>query len=468
MALAEWLRLGIDQPTDDRGVFEIMASRQQFLRICMAQALIFLSAGAGAQSPDGRVEKARKPQVTKPLERPAVPPPPTRKAPIVRERKRRGTAKPKVVAAKPEESVARREISAMLVLMTVPNAVVEIDGREERVAGDGSLTISDLGIGKHEVRIRATGFELWQGIIGIDQPLVRLSLPLVRISGSGRLWLTVDQAEAEVVVDGKRRGKSIVNQLFRVEGLDPGLHEVRVFKSGYEDWSTTVTITAGERQELSVSLHPRYNPPLILISGGTFERGDDRGSKDQRPAHEVTLSAFEISASEITNQLYKFFVEERRRPAPVGITYGWTNGLFPADQADRPVVYVSWEDATAFCQWLTEKTGFRYRLPTEAEWEIAARTVGDRFTSVGSVWEWCLDWYDAMAYRQSVRVDPRGPAQGRKVSMLGFEGPARVIRGGGYGRGNLVLRAAERNFFLPNRSRFDLGFRVVREVVNSK
>ena len=445
-----------------------MASRQQLLRIWMAQALIFLSAGAAVQSPDGRVEKARKPQVIKPSEKRVATPPPTRKAPIVTDRKRRATAKPKVVAVKPAETVTWREMTAKLILTTVPNAVVEIDGREERAAGDGSLTISDIGMGKHDVRIRATGFELWQGIIGIDQPLVRLSLPLVRIPAGGRLWLTVDQAEAEVVVDGKRRGKSIVNQLFRVDELDPGLREVQVLKAGYEDWSMTVAIAAGERQELRVSLRPRYNPPLILISGGTFERGDDRGSKDQRPAHEVTLSAFEISASEITNQLYKFFIEERGRPAPVGITYGWTNGLFPADQADRPVVYVTWEDATAFCQWLTEKTGFRYRLPTEAEWEIAARTVGDRFTSAGSVWEWCLDWYDAMAYRQSVRVDPRGPAQGRKVSMLGFEGPARVIRGGGYGRGNLVLRAAERNFFLPNRSRFDLGFRVVREVVNSK
>lgn len=445
-----------------------MASQRQLLSFRIASGLLFLVVSTVAQSPDGRLVRNQKPVLTKAPEKQAVPPKSTGKSRSIIAPKKRVSARPKVMAVSPTPVVKPSETKARLILTTVPNAIVEINGREVRAVEDGTLTVPELAMGKYEVRIRATGFELWQGVIGIDQSLTRISIPLIRISEVGSLWLTVNHSNAEIMIDGKRRGISQSGRLFRVEGLDPGLREVRVIKPGYEEWRTTVAIAAGERREAAISLHPLYNPSLIMISGGTFERGNDRGSRDQRPAHEVTLSAFEISDSEITNQLYKFFIDETGRPAPVGITYGWVNGQFPVDQADRPVVYVSWEDATAFCQWLTEKTGFRYRLPTEAEWEVAARTVGNRYRSVGSVWEWCLDWYDPLAYSQSARVDPRGPVQGRRVSMLGFEGPARVVRGGGYGRGNLVLRAAERNFFLPNRSRFDLGFRVVREIANSK
>jgi formylglycine-generating enzyme required for sulfatase activity len=151
----------------------------------------------------------------------------------------------------------------------------------------------------------------------------------------------------------------------------------------------------------------------------------DGGAKDQAPSHEVKISSFEMSRSEVTNIHYKFFIDATGRPAPTGITYGWTGNDFPPRQGERPVVFVSWEDAAvASLQVAVGENGSSVSaLPTEAEWEYAAaRTVSSNYDSVGSIWEWCLDWYDPQSYRKSLRVDPRGPGRGAKGErLLGFE-----------------------------------------------
>jgi formylglycine-generating enzyme required for sulfatase activity len=118
----------------------------------------------------------------------------------------------------------------------------------------------------------------------------------------------------------------------------------------------------------------------------------------------------------------------------------------------------------AFCKWLSEQTGHRYRLPTEAEWEKAAKLGGGQYKSAGKVWEWCSDWYDPNYYRLRERINPQGPASGKRHKMLGREGEAKVIRGGGFGFGSLARRAAVRDFFFPTMTRSDIGFRIVREV----
>jgi formylglycine-generating enzyme required for sulfatase activity len=143
---------------------------------------------------------------------------------------------------------------------------------------------------------------------------------------------------------------------------------------------------------------------------------------------------------------------------------GWEGGSYPPGQDDRPVTNVSWEDAVAFCRWLSEQTGSRYRLPTEAEWEKAARTISAEYTSAGNVWEWVADWYDPDYYKRKERVNPTGPPRPRKVKASGREGEMRVLRGGAFGKDALPLRAAERNSFIPSQGRFDIGFRVVREI----
>lgn len=229
-------------------------------------------------------------------------------------------------------------------------------------------------------------------------------------------------------------------------------------------WEERVERGRGETHRVMVPPQSPVEPEMLLVPGGIFERGNDHGSPDQRPAHPVYLPSFEISTAEVTNHLYRFFIEATSHPVPEGPRYGWQEGSYPPGQGNVPVVFVNWEDAVAFCRWLSQETGRIYRLPTEAEWEKAAQLIGDRYTSVGSIWEWCQDWYDRAAYQVAPRISPQGPPKGQRVRVMGIEGPTRVIRGGGYGRSSLSRRVTVRSFFPPDRARFDLGFRVVREL----
>ena len=188
--------------------------------------------------------------------------------------------------------------------------------------------------------------------------------------------------------------------------------------------------------------------------------------------------------------------------------YSWRDPGF-AQTDEHPVVNVTWNDAVAFCRWLSKKEGACYRLPTEAEWEYACRAgtaaryhngddpgrlgevarvmdargrtafphvhqmeipggvsgltaaVGGRgpnalglFDMHGNVWEWCHDWYDENYYARSPAEDPCGPANGT----------VRVRRGGGWNSFPLWARASFRNYNSPDSRCANLGFRVVREV----
>ena len=164
----------------------------------------------------------------------------------------------------------------------------------------------------------------------------------------------------------------------------------------------------------------------------------------------------------VTNAEYAAFARDQSEHKPQ-MESGWLGAQFPDEEANHPVTGVTWCDACAYCKWLSDKTGRSFRLPTEAEWEKAMRSVGNQYTSVGNVWEWCSDWYDPEYYKRRERNQPRGPASAPKLKLMGFEGPTRVIRGGGFGKGAVQLRASERNYFFPARARFDIGFRVVRE-----
>jgi formylglycine-generating enzyme required for sulfatase activity len=257
--------------------------------------------------------------------------------------------------------------------------------------------------------------------------------------------------------------------------LSAGTHQLRATKPKFKEWRGSVTVKPGETTSIKIDLKPILDPEMLSVPEGVFMRGNNRGEKDQRPEYQVFVPAFEISRSEVTNRLYKQFVDATGHPPPQGIGYGWIANVYPAGQDDLPVVFVSWEDAIAFCQWLSKETGRQYRLPTEAEWERAAKLFGDlspgsdkSYSSAGSVWEWCSDWYDPDYYKTRDRNDPQGPARGKKIKMMGFEGETKTMRGGGFGRGQLVLRAAERNFYFPNRSRFDIGFRIACEVERGK
>ena len=225
-------------------------------------------------------------------------------------------------------------------------------------------------------------------------------------------------------------------------------------------------------------------PMMAWLPGGVFFMGDDRSRREaEQPAHEVELAAFSLGQFPVTFEEYDTFCEATGRELPND--YGWGRGT-------RPVIGVSWEDAVAYCEWLSEQTGAAYRLPTEAEWEYACRAdsdtyyyygdsddqlgvyawyhhdkadrtlpVGEKtpnrwqlYDMHGNVWEWVQDWYADDYYQRSPREDPRGPESGSN----------RVIRGGGWINDADYCRSAYRDNADPSLRDNDLGFRLARRV----
>jgi sulfatase modifying factor 1 len=223
-------------------------------------------------------------------------------------------------------------------------------------------------------------------------------------------------------------------------------------------------------------------PSTVFVTGGRFVMGSEEGRADARPAHEVEVRPVRVGRTPVSNLEYAWFLSSGRAPAPPW----WRDPLFW--DPEQPVVGVTWFEAEAYCEWLSERLGGHWRLPTEAEWEHAARGVqgtagswgdeaapGDlkepplscpwpvgRGTANGFglldlgtvVREWCQDWYSEDAYRGSRRYDPHGPASGRR----------RVRRGGSWRQPLCPPPPFARSGESPGARAADVGFRVVREV----
>jgi formylglycine-generating enzyme required for sulfatase activity len=222
---------------------------------------------------------------------------------------------------------------------------------------------------------------------------------------------------------------------------------------------------------------------LVEIPAGWFRMGWDDGLPDARPAHRVWVDDFAISRTPVTNAEFGGFLRARGASAPPF----WTDVRF-ADPG-QPVVGVAWGEAVQFCEWLTAETGRPHRLPTEAEWERAARggQEGARYPwgddpparwfgepggplaapplvgqgpingfgltdLAGVVHEWCLDWYAADAYEPDPARAPTGPSHGSR----------RVSRGGAWRHQVPWSPVAHRSSLPPHLRYSDYGFRVVR------
>jgi len=219
---------------------------------------------------------------------------------------------------------------------------------------------------------------------------------------------------------------------------------------------------------------------MILIPVGKFPMGEGDD------AHAVYLAAFHIAKYPLTHQLYQAFVDVTSQPPPPD----WPDGRPLELLSDHPVVNVSWYDAVAYCHWLTAETGQVHRLPTEAEWEKAARGTDGRpypwgqdfdknccnsveggmgrttpvdaypagaspygvMDLVGNVWEWCSSLYADYPYDTN---------DGREDATA--EG-WRVLRGGSWFDMEWGARPARRLSGQPNTASRNTGFRVVREV----
>ncbi len=243
---------------------------------------------------------------------------------------------------------------------------------------------------------------------------------------------------------------------------------------------------------------------LILIPGGEFLMGSPPSVKgrfsSEGPVHQVYIGPFYLAETEVTVGQWRKFIEET--------SYEWDKWSLLKEYApgdNYPIVFINWADAEAFCHWLAAREGKRYRLPTEAEWEKAARgglegknypwgdeepdgsqcNFADKNTDLpwtdknaddgyaytapvrsyppngyglydmaGNVWEWCQDWYDWEYYQKSPRENPKGSASGID----------RSIRGGSWCNDANIIRCAFRGFLLPVVPSHPRGFRVAMEL----
>lgn len=446
-----------------------MANRERALAFTLLMALFVPT--FGAQDPTGRdIPAAPKKPVEKktPKANPTPTPAPTTKAAA----KPTPTPKPTPVvvksttpktAPKPTPTIAPpAPLTARLILSAPAGARIELDGRNRYdVDRSGRLIISDLSLGTHQLTASAPNHEPWRGTVNVEAPATGFTVPLRSRESTGRLTLFINEAGSEVYIDDQPQGvKSVAGQPITISGLRPGPHTVRAVRPGFYEWKDTVQLAAGLSRTVMVELKARLDPDMVRVAGGEFSMGDDRGSRDARPAHVVLVGDFEIAATEVSNRAYKQFINATSRQAP--LAPGWDRQGYRDGMDEEPVVGITWEEADAFCRWLSQTTGRRYRLPTEAEWEKAVRTVGSQLT-VGRVWEWCQDWYDTNYYRNSERINPIGPRRGQKMKVQGREGEGRVIRGGEFRSSAMAERAIERGMFIATRGRGDIGFRVVRE-----
>ncbi len=256
------------------------------------------------------------------------------------------------------------------------------------------------------------------------------------------------------------------------------------------------------------ALPPESPAGFVLVKGGTFNMGSLDGQPEERPVHAVTLNDFYISKKEVTVAEWKLFCKSMGKAMP-------EKTLWPLED-NFPMVYVSWTDACEYCNWLSAKdnltqcykivkqgTGYQiscnfqangYRLPTEAEWEFAARggTVSRGYIYSGSndlnlvayygynsdnkphpvgqlkpnelgiydmsgnAWEWAWDYYDSKYYNVSPANNPTGPAKGTY----------RVLRGGSLLRNAASCRVANRYFGQWQNFQGNVnGFRLARTVV---
>jgi eukaryotic-like serine/threonine-protein kinase len=227
--------------------------------------------------------------------------------------------------------------------------------------------------------------------------------------------------------------------------------------------------------------------PTVAVPAGPFVMGSERGAADERPARAVALSAFRLDRVEVTNARYRACVRAGACTPPV-LAVSHRRPRYFDDPAfdDHPVIFVSWHQAEAFCRFA------RGRLPTEAEWEKAARgpapdrrefpwgddppdcaranfggaqgCVGDTDAvgrrpagaspygaddMAGNVWEWVADWYEAGYYGHGPATDPSGPPAGH----------LKVMRGGCWESGASSLRVSCRRAELPGAWADNVGFR---------
>ena len=378
---------------------------------------------------------------------------------------------------------------ANITLTTDTESEIWIDGHQQ---GKGKCTIG-LELGEYSVEVKRPSYRTASDVITVSDIVSRtIQLPSPTPI-YGALDITSTPSHATVYIDGVEMGQTplILDNVF------VGSRKVILKKEGYEPYEKTMTLTEDADNTLTASLEvekpkaPAFvngakktytvngvSFTMVDVEGGTFTMGatSEQGSdaeNDEKPAHEVTLSTYSIGEIEVTQELWQAVM-------------GGNPSYFKGNKL-RPVEQVSWTDCRTFIKKLNKLTGENFRLPTEAEWEYAARggsaskgykysgsnAIGDiawfnnnssavhavkskqpnelgLYDMSGNVWEWCADKYGS--YTSSVQTAPTGSSSGSD----------RVIRGGSWGYDEGNCRVSNRENCSPDSRGSSIGFRLAK------
>ncbi len=393
-------------------------------------------------------------------------------------------------------SITLKPNFAPVTLTVGNNAEIWVNGERK---GQGSWT-GNLGAGTYEMETRLANHRpatTTRDIAASAEPLtIQLNAP-TPIYGEADINSTPGMAD--IYIDGQKRGQTpqLIDQLLI------GEHQVRLSRQGFADYNGTVTIREGETASLAAILKeaanqsPTSNAPvslandgqsrrtisvgnvqftMIRVDGGTFQMGatSEQGSDAydrEKPVHQVTLSPYYIGETEVTQELWQAVMG--KNPS------SFKGNLLPVEN-------VSWKDCQSFIEKLNKKTGLQFRLPTEAEWEYAARggnkSQGYKYSGSnnlsdvawytdnsgssthdvktkqanelgiydmsGNVWEWCQDWYGS--YSAGSQTNPTGASSGSN----------RVSRGGSWSYYARYCRVASRGLNWPVNRFYNLGLRL--------
>ena len=371
---------------------------------------------------------------------------------------------------------APKPINGSCEINTSPmSAEIYIDGKHY---GQTPNFINEILIGSHTLKLEKSGCATLTKTITIKENET-LSIN-EKLQTGKEITISTDQSGDKIYVDDNYIGTSPITS-----NLSYGSHNIKAERNGKEVSKTiTVSQSGGENNvKLAFSSNETITVngvsfTMIKVEGGTFQMGatseqGDNAYDDEYPVHSVTLSDYYIGETEVTQELWQAVM-------------GSKPSKFKGSQ--RPVERVSWKDCQEFITRLNQLTGKNFRLPTEAEWEYAARggnnsqgykysgsnTIGNVawyddnsnsrthdvktktpnelgiYDMSGNVREWCQDWYNSNYYSNSPQTNPTGPSTGSH----------RVYRGGGWYYGAEDCRVSFRRSYDPDFGSSSLGLRL--------
>ncbi len=415
-----------------------------------------------------------------------------------------GTYKIECKQANHETSMTTQEITASMAGRTIPLPLPKpiygslnvestpnfcklyIDGKD---IGVTPKAVPDLLIGSHQIRLTKDGYADYTDSFTLSKGEHKQIQ--VTLSNGKEIQFTCNVPDAQLEIDGQKVGSATGTYQ-----LTYGSHSLKATATDYRDYTYTINVSESGSYSHSIQMLALAKDEetftvngvsftMKLVEGGTFqmgatsEQGNDADS-DEKPVHSVTLSNYYMGETEVTQALWKAVMGTE--PSYNG---GWVNDNGRGN--DYPAYRVSWNDIQEFVTKLNRFTGKQFRLPTEAEWEYAARggkrsngykyagssNIGSvawytdnsgskthpvkgknpnelgLYDMSGNVWEWCQDWYDS--YSNSTQTNPIGPSNGS----------FRVLRGGSWGNIARHCRVSIRFSDDPDIRDFSIGFRLV-------